>query len=215
MTTDHNLTGSEANPAPGSLPFLADTPELLRVRVLPSEFARIVGVSKQSVSRWVRAGKVTLTFDGRIDVQRGVQQVLRNTDPGQLRARVLRQAVEDVRQLRDTVANVETREAALRAQLEEAQRQAAHWERGFDRYGRAEEHLARLLLQGARRLRAMPPAAWPAALDAMRVAAWDASAEEAGAPARPSTSGTPQPSIVGERAGGPVMLPAGDHGAEH
>jgi hypothetical protein len=115
----------EGNTQAGSLPFLGDVPELLRVRVLPAEFARILGVSKQSVSRWIKAGKVTLTFDGRIDVQRGVQQVLRNTDPGQLRARVLRQAVEDVQQLREAVANAEEREADLRRQIVEAQRRAA------------------------------------------------------------------------------------------
>jgi hypothetical protein len=101
-----------------SLSCLIDAPELLRVRVLPAEFARLLGVSKQCVSRWIRAGKVTPNpVDGRLDVQTAVQQVLRNTDPGRMRARVLRAAVADVQSLREAVATADQRVAAVEAEL--------------------------------------------------------------------------------------------------
>lgn len=180
MTNMRNAERIETAPAPGALPFVLDTPELLRVRVLPAEFARILGVSKQSVSRWIKAGKITLTFDGRIDVQRGVQQVLRNTDPGQLRARVLRQAVEDVQQLRNVVATAEEREAALRQQLDAAQARAAEMERFADRYGRCEDILAELVIEAAPKLRTR--------IDHMRQTAWERSAAEPGA--RPRATAT-------------------------
>lgn len=44
------------------LPF-AET-ELLAVRLRPAEFARCIGVTKQSVSRWIADGNLTLATDG-------------------------------------------------------------------------------------------------------------------------------------------------------
>jgi len=186
----------------GSLPFLADVPELLRVRVLPAEFARLVGVSKQSVSRWLKAGKLTPTFDGKIDVHRGVQQILRNTDPGQLRARVLRQAVADVQELRDAVAAVEEREAAIRAKAEareaELRGRIQVLEQFADRLGRTEDVLVDLVLDHVVDA-GLDLEAWEPVLDRLRREAWEASAE-APAEAAPSTSGTPLPAPVDEWA---------------
>lgn len=75
-----------------TLPF--DVADMLAVRLLPSQFARVVGVSKQSVSKWIRAGKVTLGPDGRLDPVCAIQEVLRNTAPTKLRARIFRQAMQ-------------------------------------------------------------------------------------------------------------------------
>lgn len=97
-----------------SLPLLADSAALLKVRIRPSEFARLMGVSKQAISCWIRDGKISINpIDGRLDVQAAIQQVLKNTDPGRLRARVLRQAVEDVQGLRNAAAEAETRAESL------------------------------------------------------------------------------------------------------
>lgn len=107
-----------------SLPLLADHPDLLRVRILPAEFARLLGVSKQAVSCWIRDGKVTINpIDGRLDAQTAIQQVLRNTDPGRLRARVLRQAVQDVQGLREEISRAHGKIETLRAELAEAGRE--------------------------------------------------------------------------------------------
>jgi hypothetical protein len=103
-----------------SLPLLANHPDLLRVRILPVEFARLLGVSKQTVSCWIRDGKITINpLDGRLDVQTAIQQVLRNTDPGRLRARVLRQAVQDVQGLREEISRAHGELESLRAELAE------------------------------------------------------------------------------------------------
>ena len=66
MTTPAKLIACDACPARRStLPF--DMADMIAVRLLPAQFARMVGVSKQSVSKWIRAGKVTLGPDGRLD----------------------------------------------------------------------------------------------------------------------------------------------------
>jgi len=95
-----------------------DAPELLRVRVLPAEFSRLLGVSKTTVSRWIAAGKIAINpVDGRLDLQTGVQQVLSNTSPGRMRARALRVAVGDLAQLRRTAAEADERVAEVEARL--------------------------------------------------------------------------------------------------
>lgn len=110
MTSPHETPTRATEPVQPSLGLIADCPELLRVRVLPAEFARLLGVSKQSVSRWIQEGKVTIhAIDGRMDLQSALKQVLRNTDPGKMRARVLRQAVADVQDLRANLAEAEDR----------------------------------------------------------------------------------------------------------
>lgn len=150
-----------------SLPLLADHPSLLRVRVLPAEFSRLLGVSKQSVSRWVAAGKVTVNpVDGRIDVQEGVKQVLRNTDPGRLRSRILRQSVEEVTTLRKNLSEAEDRILALEEQIAELRSLVDYLEgfwRGLDREN--EEFKASLRAKESE-LRATPDSStWDALLE--------------------------------------------------
>lgn len=150
-----------------SLPFLMDSPALLRVRILPAEFARLLGISKQCVSVWIRDGKITINpVDGRLDVQAAIQQVLRNTDPGRLRARVLRQAVEDVQGLRDAAAQADARAEALEAGLATAHARIQH----LDSYARDMDCMFDLLrdrvLKREAEFRTTPDsAAWAALLD--------------------------------------------------
>ena len=72
-----------AGPGAGSslLPFAES--DMLAVRLLPAEFARTVGVSRQTVSQWIKQGKVTLGADGRLDPTRAFRQLLRPLPPGQ------------------------------------------------------------------------------------------------------------------------------------
>jgi hypothetical protein len=74
--------------------------DLLRVRILPAEYARSLGVHKSTVCRWLKNGTISAGADGRIDPQRATRQLLRNGDPGRFRARLLRQAYADVNDLR-------------------------------------------------------------------------------------------------------------------
>ena len=157
------------------LPLLANHKELLRLRVRPAEFARLLGVSKQCVSIWIREGKIGQPnqLDGRIDVQRSIQDVLRNTSPGRLRSRVLKQAVSDALELRENLARVEDRaeiaEAALRdakASLDSLER----WSADGDAHAYA---FHALLIEQAETLRAAPPEAWAQTLTDLSNAAWD------------------------------------------
>lgn len=53
MTNDQNAIAGAPEKTTASLQFLADAPELLKVRIIPAEFARLLGVSKQTVSQWI------------------------------------------------------------------------------------------------------------------------------------------------------------------
>jgi transcriptional regulator with XRE-family HTH domain len=156
------------------LGFLANHKELLAIRVRPAEFARLLGVSKQTVSTWIRDGKVTInTLDGLLDVRRAIQDVLRNTSPGRLRSRVLRQAVTDALELRENLARAEDRAEAAEAALREARATIAHLER-WDADGDAHAETFRaLIIENAETLRATPAEAWAQTLSDLSDAAWD------------------------------------------
>lgn len=128
VTQRDNSSPEADTPEQQSLSGLLDTPELLRVRILPAQFARALGVSKQSVSRWVRDGWVTLAADGRLDPVVAIGQLLRRCDPGRLRARWLRQAITDVQTLREAAALADQRVAAVEAKLQAAQARIAYLE---------------------------------------------------------------------------------------
>jgi hypothetical protein len=137
-----------------SLSCLLDTPELLRVRIRPAEFARALGVSKQSVSRWIRDGWVMLAADGRLDPVVAIGQLLRRCDPGRLRARWLRQAITDVQALREAAASADARVAAVEAALTAA-RQATEYEAELaDRMACTLDRVLELLVESELALRA-------------------------------------------------------------
>ena len=126
VTQRDNSPPEADTPEQRSLSGLLGTPELLRVRILPAQFARALGVSKQSVSRWVRDGWVTLAADGRLDPVVAIGQLLRRCDPGRLRARWLRQAITDVQALREAAGQADQRVAAVEAKLQDAQTRIAY-----------------------------------------------------------------------------------------
>lgn len=108
MTAPLDLIACDACPARRStLPF--DLAEMIAVRLLPAQFARVVGVSKQSVSKWIRAGKVTLGPDGRLDPVAGIQEVLNKTAPTRLRARIFRQAMQGADAMRAEIRTLQRR----------------------------------------------------------------------------------------------------------
>ena len=104
---------------PRLLPFAEE--DLLRVRVRPVDFGRMVGVDKSTVTRWIQKGHISLGADGRVDPEVAMKQLLRNGDPGQMRARLVRQAFADMSDLR-AQAN---RAAELEQQLHELRIEAA------------------------------------------------------------------------------------------
>lgn len=157
------------------LPLLANHKELLRLRVRPAEFARLLGVSKQCVSIWIREGKIGQPnqLDGRIDVQRSIQDVLRNTSPGRLRSRVLKQAVSDALELRENLARVEDRAEIAEAALRDAKESLDYLERWIADGDAHASAFHALLIEQAETLRAVPPEAWAQTLADLSDAAWD------------------------------------------
>lgn len=151
-----------------SLSCVIDSPDLLRVRILPAQFARALGVSKQSVSRWVRDGWVVLGADGRLDPAVAIGQLLRRCDPGRLRARWLRQAVSEVQELRDNLVRAEDRAVTAEAALLDALGQLAYWKKWATDGDRSFEILLDLIVEHADRLRAAPADDWEAILDGLR-----------------------------------------------
>lgn len=157
------------------LPLLANHKELLRLRIRPAEFARLLGVSKQCVSIWIRQGKIGQPnhLDGRIDVQRSIQDVLRNTAPGRLRSRVLKQAVSDALELRENLARAEGRAEIAEAALREAKEAIDSLERWIADGDAHEVAFRSLLIEHAATLGAASPEAWTKTLDVLWDSAWD------------------------------------------
>lgn len=81
----------QQNPAPA--------PEM-GLRVTQAEFARIMGVSRQTVTKWKKAGKLHPELDGRFCPKRAASSILKTTDPNRVRARVLKDAAQDGARLR-------------------------------------------------------------------------------------------------------------------
>lgn len=107
--TDKFRAAQGAQPA---LPFAKDELATNGPRLRPSELARLLGVSRQSVSEWIKAGKVKLGSDGRLDPRKAVADVLRAGDPARLRARVLAPLAAEIAALRARVAHL-THELAV------------------------------------------------------------------------------------------------------
>jgi hypothetical protein len=90
--------------------------ELLRIRLRPAAYARLICASKQSVSRWIRAGWIPVSpIDGTIDPREATAALLRRGDAHRLRSRVLRSAAEELGTLRAEAAKVATLAAELAA----------------------------------------------------------------------------------------------------
>ncbi len=101
--------------------FAFDPADLMSVRVLPAEFSRMIGTTKQSVSRWIREGKLTLGVDGRLNPSAAMRQLARTCDPGRFRVRLIKQAVSDMRETTERAARADV----LEHELATAQREIA------------------------------------------------------------------------------------------
>lgn len=183
MTAQDNRTPQTPAPEQQSLTGLLDVPELLRVRILPAQFARALGVSKQSTTRWVRDGWVTLGADGRLDPVVAIGQLLRRCDPGRLRARWLRQAVTEVQELREAAALSDERVAAVEAdrdaKLAEAQRRIEYLQSYAEDGDCMFDRLLALLVEFELSLRATADSdEWRALVARIETAAADACADD-------------------------------------
>lgn len=120
MTTKPNNAENGQLPGAPSTSLLPFEPEDLAqgLRVSQADFARMCKVSRQTVSTWVKKGKIRSVFpDGTMDPRQAAREVIRNTDPARLRAKVFKVATEDSVQLRRRVVDLERQ---LRASQEQA-----------------------------------------------------------------------------------------------
>ena len=90
MTPNKNTEqeGAESLPVSTSVPLPFDPVDLAQgVRVNQADFSRMCGVSRQTVSQWVKLGKIKAVYpDGSLDPFQAARDVIRNTDPARLRA---------------------------------------------------------------------------------------------------------------------------------
>lgn len=100
---------------PSLLPF--DPAELTAVRVRPAAFAKLVDVSRQTVSMWAKKGIITLGPDGRLDPAVAARQVFERSDPAKLRARVFKTASMSMDALRAELTTARARIAEVEAEL--------------------------------------------------------------------------------------------------
>lgn len=100
------------------LPFDPADLDRCGIRMSRAEFARFLGVSKQSVSEWVRGGKLVLGADGLLDPRQAVAQLIRTTDPARIRSMVLAPLVRDVGTLQKRVADLTAQLAEEREEAE-------------------------------------------------------------------------------------------------
>lgn len=93
----------------------------LRLRVRPAEFARIIGVSRQAVAKAVKAGRIRVDADGRVDPQRATRDWIARTHPASMRARALRDAAAAQRSAQEQARHWRAEAEAARQALAEAE----------------------------------------------------------------------------------------------
>lgn len=115
-STDADREAGTAGAGP-LLPFAPGELDRVGPRMRQTDFAKVMGVSKQTVSQWVKEGKIKLRADGLVDAEAAVRQLVRNLDPARLRARLLAPVVAELREARAREAELLAKIAALQAQL--------------------------------------------------------------------------------------------------
>lgn len=114
------------------LPFPAADLDRSALRMRQADFARLLEVSKQTVSQWVKAGKITLRPDGLLDPRAAVRQLVRTSDPARLRSRVLAPILAEVRAAQAREAALLETVAGLRRELAGADEDAQFHEAAAD-----------------------------------------------------------------------------------
>lgn len=92
--------------------------ELLGLRVNGAELGKMLGVSRQAVSRAVQRGTIAPAGpDGRFDARRAVREWMANSDPARVRARALKPGADAIAELREQAKALAAEVDALRAEL--------------------------------------------------------------------------------------------------
>ena len=101
------------------------------VRVSQAEFARLMQVSKTSVTNWVKLGKITLHADGTIDAKQAAASIIEKSTPSKLRAKVFKQITNDATTLQNEIARLNARVVELESALTEITTDRDEWHSGY------------------------------------------------------------------------------------
>ena len=133
-----------------SLPFASSEIESAGIRVTRAEFSRLMGCSKQAVTEWVKAGRITVGADGRFDPRHAVRSLLATGDPAKIRARVLAPLVAEM-------TNLHSRRVTLEMKLAEATEAAAFHEGSADELATVNAALVATIVGDWQKLREADP----------------------------------------------------------
>lgn len=127
------------------MPFDVDT-LTQGIRVKPAVFARMMDVSKQSVSQWIKFGKISLYPDGTLDPRKAAKQFIDNSDPARMRAKVFKLATDDAAADKEKIEELENDVSDLNAKLEDAQLRIEYLDMFIEECGESEYQLQQMIL---------------------------------------------------------------------
>ena len=167
-----NVDSYDDRKAAGSAPVLdLGLGDDYNLRVLRSELARMMGVSKPTITEWAKAGWITIGADNRIDPRQAVASLLKRRDPARIRSKVLAPLIADIAGRDREIERLRALVEDLRRQLTEAN-EAADFEEAsaLGTLGLLDDLRVRLRADWPA-LAALPDLAGPAAVEAWIVAA--------------------------------------------
>lgn len=97
------------------------------LKVSPAEFSRMIGVSKTSVSNWIKEGRIVIDQAGKIDPKKAVQDVLRNTNPAKLKATFFKAVTNDTETLQNEIIRLNKRIGELETELTTKKSECEEW----------------------------------------------------------------------------------------
>lgn len=116
------------------------------VRVSQAEFARLMQVSKTSVTNWVKLGKITLHADGTLDAKQAAASIIEKSTPSKLRAKVFKQITNDAATLQNEIDRLNARVIELESALTEITTDRDEWKSEYwKRNDDVDEFLKRLI----------------------------------------------------------------------
>jgi predicted transcriptional regulator len=115
MTTDES---KEKNYRPSTLPF--DAADVMDLRVRPADLARMLDVSKQAVSQWIKKGTVSTYPDGTLNPKTAIKEYLTNTEGSRLRANFMKTVSSEVDDIKTTNAGLAARLRETHQALQDA-----------------------------------------------------------------------------------------------
>lgn len=129
---DNMTNRTDVDPTPesgcfsGRLPLLSTDDELRAgIRVTQSEFASLMGCSRQAVCKYVAAGRIIVGPDGRFDPRQAVSRLMKTGDPAKLRIKALEPMANELIVLRSRIVELESAFGQSLRQLEEVRGELA------------------------------------------------------------------------------------------